>query len=804
MKKTLIIALLALVAMAGQAKVKTVVWENPTTEYGTSYRDGFFELSLDVTKVELKETETLVYMTVSQRSDYSKYWYQFSGKTFLKAGNTQYFIISADGTELDKHCQTGKDGKADVVLHFQPLPQNTKVFDFSEGDFDGAWQIQGIKPVEERWQQLFPSYWRDDKGDWKIAFFENCAIYDCQFWNYRQSNVNPKTGQAEMILTNGKEELKVSIGKDRKGFRTMQIGNRKVVYSMITSRFMPDYPTKDTRTGFTDTRYQTDTVTFVGWLKDMPEDMRQLGKEYQVSAYDRIFTNDGNPNISYGKMDDLGRFVMKIPMLNSSEVFYDWDRTYIRTLFEPGKTYFMLYDFKEGRRYFMGDDCRLQNETLAHPISWGFRHPDERDMDKEKALAFMQGLKEDEAEALSRLEKVIAVRPNVSDRYINYLKGHYQMDVCRNLMQGRFYMKDRKVPAEILDYANQHWQQLQQPYTLYREFKTFRRDYLDQLVENKYLVNHVMAFCKLYSSTLRKYRAAGKVKITDEELDLVDRYADGFSKYSSYRADDEEAEKASNEFFKSDLCKQFGLLYDREDIEQALTEEYPLYWLYTQLSILDSIGCDQDLRDIIIANGLDKIMDDTREPLSDHVMEFLEENVKMPAAKAYVKATHEKYQAIMSRDISKSPSLKSAGDVADMSDGEQILRKLIAPYKGKIILLDIWGTWCGPCKEGLKHSQEEYERLKDYDLVYLYLANGSPDETWKNIIKEYEVLGDNVVHYNLPQDQQQAIEHFIGISGYPTYRLIDGDGNVLDVNADPRHDLDGLAKLLDKMNARKD
>lgn len=803
MKKVFLIALLALMTVAGQAKEKIVVWENPTTEYGTSYRDGFFELSLDITKVELKETETLVYMTVSQRSDFPDYWFRFSGKTFLSDGKTEYPVISAEGTELDKKCQTGKDGKTDVVLHFQPLPLNTKVFDFSEGDSKGDWQIKGIKPVSERWKQLFPSYWRDDKGDWKIAFLEDCAIYDCQFWDYRQSNVNPKTGQAEMILTNGKEELKVSIGKDRKGFRTMQIGNRKVVYSMITSRFMPDYPTKDTRTGFVDTRYQTDTVTFIGWLKDMPEDMRQLGKEYKVSAYDRIFTNDGNPNISYGKMDDKGRFVMKIPMLNSTSVFFDWERTYIRTLFEPGKTYFMLYDFKEGRRYFMGDDCRLQNETLAHPISWGFRYPDERDMDKEKALAFMQGLKEDKAEALSRLEKVIAVRPNVSDRYINYLKGHYQMDVCRNLMQGRFYMKDRKVPAEIQDYANQHWQQLQRPYTLYREFKTFQRDYLDQLVENKYLVNHVMAFCKLYSSTLRKYRAAGKVKITDEELDLVDRYADGFSKYSSYRTDDEEAKKASKEFFKSDLCKQFGLLYGREDIKQALTEEYPLFWVDSQLSILDSVGCDQDLRDIIIANGLDKIMDGSREPLSDHVMEFLEENVKMSAAKAYVKATHEKYQAIMSRDISKSPSLKSAGDVADMSDGEQILRKLIAPYKGKIILLDIWGTWCSPCKEGLKHSQEEYERLKDYDLVYLYLANGSPEEGWMNVIKEYEVLGDNVVHYNLPQDQQAAVEHFIGISGYPTYKLIDGDGNILDVNADPRHDLDGLARMLDRMNVRK-
>ena len=170
----------------------------------------------------------------------------------------------------------------------------------------------------------------------------------------------------------------------------------------------------------------------------------------------------------------------------------------------------------------------------------------------------------------------------------------------------------------------------------------------------------------------------------------------------------------------------------------------------------------------------------------------------MPAAKDYIKAQNEKYLAIQRRDISNSPSLKSAEDVANMSDGEQMLRKLTEPYRGKIILMDIWGTWCGPCKEALSHSQEEYKRLKDYDLVYLYLANNSPEEAWQNIIKEYEVLGDNVVHYNLPEDQQQAIENFVKITGYPTFKLIDREGNLLDVNADPR-DLEGLARLLEKM-----
>ena len=134
-----------------------------------------------------------------------------------------------------------------------------------------------------------------------------------------------------------------------------------------------------------------------------------------------------------------------------------------------------------------------------------------------------------------------------------------------------------------------------------------------------------------------------------------------------------------------------------------------------------------------------------------------------------------------------------------MSEGEKILRKLIEPYKGKIVLLDVWGTWCGPCKERLSHSQEEYERLKDYDIVYLYLANRSPEESWKNVIKEYNVTGDNVVHYNLPEAQQKAVENHLSVHSFPSYFLFDQQGNLLEgVNADPL-DLDGLERLINRL-----
>ena len=51
------------------------------------------------------------------------------------------------------------------------------------------------------------------------------------------------------------------------------------------------------------------------------------------------------------------------------------------------------------------------------------------------------------------------------------------------------------------------------------------------------------------------------------------------------------------------------------------------------------------------------------------------------------------------------------------------------------------------------------------------------------------------MHYNLPNEQQSAVENFLKVNQYPTYRLIDRNGNLLDVNADPRN-LDALENLL--------
>lgn len=785
-KKTIITLLLAFATLTGWAKEKTMVWEQPTTEYGTSYGDGFFNTALDITKVELKETETLVYMTISLRSDYPDFRVQFVSDTHLKAGDNRYNLISVDGIELNQFTQTNKNGKLDVVFHFQPLPQDTKSFDFIEGEIERAFQIKGIKPVEERWKQLFPSYWRDDQtGDWELALFEDFAIYQCKFWDYELCDVNPKTSEAEIVMRNGNNELKVKVGKNKKGKRTMQIGQQKVVYSMITSRFMPDYPTKDTRTDFVDSGYKTDTITVAGWIKDMPEQFKQQ-KTFEF-AHNSFIT--GEEQSVHADLDSLGRFIAKIPVQNSSEFFCDWSRCYVRTMLEPGKTYFMLYDFKEGRRYFMGEDARLQNELFKYPLDW-------ESLRMEKGADFDQYIAS--ADSLIKaqyayIDELCKAHPTLSTRFQQYRKGNTLWRQARDFGQSRFRGKNYELSENAKKFAyDTFWTKLEKPYTLHRELHDFLEDYLDDATNNQRYAIRIT----IQDQNMELYAS------NDEELALLTRWQNwalettaAIEAASTTEEKQRIAQEQNDE--NAELIEAVNKILNGPRANKVINGQFLVQQLKVGRQVLDSLNADPLIKDIYLSSQAYDMIDNRRTSLLPQILDTLKTMISNPMCLERVEALNARYLAIENREFDKLV-LKSSEDLADLSEGEALLKKILEPYKGKFVLLDIWGTWCSPCKEALSHSTEEYARLKDYDIEFLYLANNSPQESWENVIKEYNVSGDNVAHYNLPAEQQAAIERHLDVHSFPTYKLFDREGNLLDIEVDARQ-LEELVRLLEQL-----
>ena len=104
---------------------------------------------------------------------------------------------------------------------------------------------------------------------------------------------------------------------------------------------------------------------------------------------------------------------------------------------------------------------------------------------------------------------------------------------------------------------------------------------------------------------------------------------------------------------------------------------------------------------------------------------------------------------------------------------ENILQTILGNYKGKAVLIDMWETWCGPCRAGHKAMAPMKEQMKGQNVQFVYIASpSSPPTTWQKMIKDID--GD---HYYLTEEQNHYILSHYESSGIPTYAIYDTKGH---------------------------
>ncbi len=103
---------------------------------------------------------------------------------------------------------------------------------------------------------------------------------------------------------------------------------------------------------------------------------------------------------------------------------------------------------------------------------------------------------------------------------------------------------------------------------------------------------------------------------------------------------------------------------------------------------------------------------------------------------------------------------------------DEVFNAITSAYRGKVLFIDIWATWCGPCKDAMKQTEPVKKEYAGKDVVFIYLAGeNSPEATWKQMIPD--IKGE---HYRLTQEQWDVVGKQLGVNGVPSYVLVDKEG----------------------------
>ncbi len=160
---------------------------------------------------------------------------------------------------------------------------------------------------------------------------------------------------------------------------------------------------------------------------------------------------------------------------------------------------------------------------------------------------------------------------------------------------------------------------------------------------------------------------------------------------------------------------------------------------------------------------------------------------------------NESYKDLVKAEYKKANGLEAGAPAPNFSlvdTDNQVVS--LNDFKGKVVYVDFWATWCVPCRHEILNSKRLKQEFQGREVVFLYISLDTNVDSWRRFLQKHELKG---VHLFARDVYKSDVATQYGVRGLPSFFLIDKSGNLARVPA-KRSSEPGVVSEINEVLAR--
>jgi thiol-disulfide isomerase/thioredoxin len=733
---------------------------------------------IKVLKVELTDTATAIDFRIHFTPNR---WIRVPKETWIQDSNggEKLYVKSATGIEIDAEHFTPENGINDYTLYFPPIDDDVETIDYLENQ----WKIFGIDLGRNEKFSILPEpllgNWlrTDGSNEWVYGFQEDFVIYNSDVW--KQVLINTKGDTYQVLLQNGgkRERLLIKQQDDK-----LLIGPNESKLELFSRELTtnPDYAIPNDEE-FQLPLFKQDTAWYKGYIKGYDPRMGETGMVY----VNNILSTGQESYLVTINAD--GTFSSGIPVLNPQLLLVRFMGTNEGIYFEPGKTTYQFFDFSRYHddpgfgNLFMGTTAKINTDLAAMKDIryYDYRDMHEKilDMSPEEFKEYNQDIKRKEQIAVQEYTQnhsVCKKAQQIKEMQITYsnAKNIFSYNMNRNSA----YRSKHNVPREQREIPLEQKELTKEFFGFITPEEINNPQAIITGGDYYFFINRLM-----YSDPVRPKAAisVGDFDITAADFEKKGIVLDSEMKELLNRLAECETKEGLAKLMVNDsvLYREFRKKYDDVYSEIRSEKFNNIREQKRREGFREYFGFDSGFAmDIMKAQEVSRQMKSSFQPLADDQIETLRRDIEDPFIEDYLLGLSKELEIEIARkkESFENKSGFVVNETPQVTEGD-LFDTIMKKYKGKMVFIDFWATWCGPCRSGMEQMKPLKEEMKDKDLVFVYITNpSSPQRTWELLIPD--IHGE---HYYLTQDEWNIMAARFKVSGIPHYVLVDKKGKVV-------------------------